>query len=78
MSSVVVVRSNASDLPTPPAGGGFLPYWLLITSAASIYNVAQNYVTLKQSKEVYSGKPDQSESRRGEARCAASSPSPRL
>lgn len=29
-----------------------------------MYNVAQNYVTLKQSKEVYSGKSEQSESRR--------------
>lgn len=50
-----------TDLPQPPAGGGILPYWLLITSVASIYNVAQNYVTLKQSKEIYSGKEDQSE-----------------
>lgn len=51
-----------TDLPQPPAGGGILPYWLLITSVASIYNVAQNYVTLKQSKEIYSGKEEQSES----------------
>ncbi|RSH86256.1 ergosterol biosynthesis protein [Apiotrichum porosum] len=48
----------AAYLPTLPADGGLLPYWLLITSAASVYNVAQNYVTLKQSKEVYGGKPD--------------------
>ncbi|CAK9783131.1 unnamed protein product [Cutaneotrichosporon oleaginosum] len=51
--------SLAQYLPQPPPGGGILPYWLLITSAASIYNVAQNYVTLKQSKEVYAGKPEQ-------------------
>lgn len=50
-----------TDLPQPPVGGGILPYWLLITSIASIYNVAQNYVTLKQSKEIYSGKEEQSE-----------------
>jgi hypothetical protein len=48
------------DLPPTPAGGGVLPYWLLITSVASVYNVVQNYITLKQSKEVYSGNPDQS------------------
>lgn len=47
-------------LPPTPAGGGVLPYWLLITSVASVYNVVQNYVTLKQSKEIYSSKPDQS------------------
>ncbi|GMK56396.1 hypothetical protein CspeluHIS016_0302360 [Cutaneotrichosporon spelunceum] len=51
--------SLAQYLPTVPAGGGVLPYWLLITSAASFYNVAQNYVTLKQSKEVYAGKPEE-------------------
>ncbi|EJT52696.1 ergosterol biosynthesis-related protein [Trichosporon asahii var. asahii CBS 2479] len=51
--------SLTSYLPQPPAGGGILPYWLLITSIASIYNVAQNYVTLKQSKEIYSGKEEQ-------------------
>lgn len=41
-----------------PATGGILPYWLLITSVASAYNVVQNYFTLKQSKEVYGGKPE--------------------
>lgn len=40
---------------------GVLPYWLLVTAAASVYNVAQNYVTLKQSKEVYGGRPDEGE-----------------
>lgn len=59
-SSRTEVKLTA-DLPQPPAGGGILPYWLLITSVASIYNVAQNYVTLKQSKEIYSGKEEQSE-----------------
>lgn len=59
-----------ADLPQLPAGGGILPYWLLITSVASIYNVAQNYVTLKQSKEIYSGKEAQSEST-PQLQCAA-------
>jgi hypothetical protein len=49
------------DLPPTPAGGGVLPYWLVITSVASVYNVVQNYVTLKQSREIYSKKPEQSE-----------------
>lgn len=40
---------------------GLLPYWLLITALASVYNVVQNYVTLKQSKEVYAGKPNEGE-----------------
>ncbi|KAL7423711.1 hypothetical protein Q5752_001293 [Cryptotrichosporon argae] len=43
----------------PPASGGFLPYWLLITAGASLYNVVQNYVTLWQTKEVYSGAAEQ-------------------
>ncbi|WOO86204.1 Ergosterol biosynthetic protein 28 [Vanrija pseudolonga] len=48
----------SSYLPPVPATGGVLPYWLLITSVASAYNVVQNYFTLKQSKEVYGGKPE--------------------
>jgi hypothetical protein len=48
-------------LALPPAGGT-LPYWLLFTSAASIYNAAQNYFVLWQTKEIYSGQADQGES----------------
>jgi len=46
-----------SYLPNIPSGGGFLPYWLLATSAASTYNSIQNYFILWQTKEVYGGKP---------------------
>lgn len=40
-----------------PVASGLLPYWLLLTSAASIYNAAQNYFILWQTKEIYSLKP---------------------
>ncbi|WWD18155.1 hypothetical protein CI109_102604 [Kwoniella shandongensis] len=43
----------------PPATSGILPYFLLITSVAGTYNVIQNYTSLWQSKEVYSGKADE-------------------
>ncbi|RSH92741.1 ergosterol biosynthesis protein [Saitozyma podzolica] len=43
----------ASFLPSTP---GALPYFFLLTSAASIYNAAQNYFILWQTKEIYSAK----------------------
>jgi hypothetical protein len=46
-------------LPQSPPGGGLLPYWLLLTSSAAIYNALQNYVISWQTKEVYGLKPDE-------------------
>lgn len=40
-----------------PVASGLLPYWLLLTSAASVYNAVQNYFILWQTKEIYSLKP---------------------
>ncbi|ORY24681.1 putative ergosterol biosynthesis-related protein [Naematelia encephala] len=40
----------------PDSSRGILPYWLLLTSAASVYNVFQSYTTTWQSKEVYAGR----------------------
>ncbi|CAD6582639.1 MAG: ergosterol biosynthesis protein [Tremellales sp. Tagirdzhanova-0007] len=45
-----------SYLPQTPPAGGYLPYWLLLTAAASIYNSAQNYVVLWQTREIYAPK----------------------
>jgi hypothetical protein len=53
---------DISDLPVTPPAGGILPYWLLLTCTAAIYNSVQNYFVLWQSKEVYSGAPHQSQS----------------
>ncbi|RXK42535.1 hypothetical protein M231_00089 [Tremella mesenterica] len=45
------------NLPPTPSQGGLLPYWLLFTAAASVYNTGQAYFASWQSREVYSGKP---------------------
>ena len=49
-----------TDLPQTPPAGGYLPYWLLLTAAASIYNSAQNYVVLWQTREIYAPKAHES------------------
>jgi len=48
----------ASFIPPSPTGG-VLPYWMLLISSAAFYNVAQSYVVLWQTKEIYGKKPEQ-------------------
>lgn len=54
-------RFLAVSLPELPAQGGYLPYWLLLVSSAAFYNVAQSYVVLWQTKEIYGRKPEEGE-----------------
>jgi hypothetical protein len=49
---------SASFIPPSPTGG-ILPYWMLLISSAAFYNVAQSYVVLWQTKEIYGNKPEQ-------------------
>lgn len=49
---------KASFIPPSPTGG-ILPYWMLLISSAAFYNVAQSYVVLWQTKEIYGKKPEQ-------------------
>jgi hypothetical protein len=64
LSAPVFVRRSPSRPPLTPAAlasflpstPGALPYFFLLTSAASIYNAAQNYFILWQTKEIYSAK----------------------
>jgi hypothetical protein len=48
--------------PFLPQTPGILPYWLLLTSSASVYNALQNYFVLWQTKEIYSLKSQEGES----------------
>lgn len=38
---------------------GYLPKWLLFTSALGIFNTVQNFCTDSLTKRVYAGKPEQ-------------------
>jgi len=39
--------------PPSPSSTDILPFWILITSAASVYNALQNFVISWQTKEIY-------------------------
>lgn len=56
--SIELMLAKASYIPSSPSGG-FLPYWMLLVSSAAFYNVAQSYVVLWQTKEIYGKKPEQ-------------------
>jgi hypothetical protein len=49
---------QASFIPPSPTGG-VLPYWMLLISSAAFYNVAQSYIVIWQTKEIYGKKPEQ-------------------
>jgi len=46
----------------PSASTGYLPYFLLLGSAAGSYNALQTHVSSWQTKEIYGKTPDQGES----------------
>ena len=50
------LTQQTQDLPQTPPAGGYLPYWLLITAGASVYNSVQNYFILWQTREIYGPK----------------------
>jgi hypothetical protein len=52
------LTSPAFIIPTSPTGG-LLPYWMLLISSAAFYNVAQSYIVLWQTKEIYGRRPEQ-------------------
>jgi len=57
-ASQKLTKYPASFIPPSPTGG-VLPYWMLLISSAAFYNVAQSYVVLWQTKEIYGKKPEQ-------------------
>lgn len=53
---------DSLQLPVTPAKGDLLPWWLILTSAAGIYNMVQAHLQVWQTKEIYSKKADESQS----------------
>jgi hypothetical protein len=59
--SLQTSRTDDPDLPTVPAQGGYLPYFILLGSVFGVYNAVQGHVVQWQTREIYSKKAHEGE-----------------